>query len=115
MVIGIEYRLKENITYEVLEKNNKVVKIKFKEDGKASKIEKYTNVKVEEVYKKIYNQENINLDNCYIEDFRLLDYRRKYGISLLDNVSIKGFSAKGAFFTSERVGIDFSYASFEEK
>lgn len=74
-------------------------------------VEKYGVVPVEELYEKLHREEILHLDNCYIRDFSLNDYRLKYGLDKLSHVNIKEFSAINAFFDSDSE-TDFSSAKF---
>ncbi|MEA3316996.1 MAG: potassium channel family protein [Bacteroidota bacterium] len=56
--------------------------------------------------------ENINLDNCYIENFSLSDYRTSRELSKNTIIKLHGFSAYEAFFDS-RIETDFSNSEFD--
>lgn len=62
---------------------------------------------IEEIYKKINHNEPLNLNETFIENFSILDYKKKYGINENENVEIKEFSASNAIFYSN------SQTSFE--
>jgi hypothetical protein len=70
-------------------------------------------IDVNKVYDKIRDGLDINLDNLYVKEFSLSDYRRKNGIEKKQPVKIKGFSAREAFFESD-VSTDFAYSSFSD-
>ncbi len=84
----------------------------FDENNKRVAIYKYAVVAVDEIYGMIDRGENLHLNNCYINDFSLTDYRVSKGLD--DHVFIKliNFSAKKAFFDCD-VTTDFSYSEFE--
>jgi hypothetical protein len=68
----------------------------------------------EEVYKLIDQEKPIVLDDCYIENFSLNDYRESRKLEKKSYVKIHGFSAYNAFFDS-RLITDFSYAEFDDE
>ncbi len=82
-------------------------------DGKGEKIgsQLFGAVDSDSIYDQIKAGTKILLDNCYISEFSLSAYRRKYGLDKKELVPIKEFSAKNAFFESG-ISIDFSYSSF---
>ncbi len=53
----------------------------------------------------------IDIDNCYVEQFSLADYRDVRGIDRKDPVKIRGFSARNCFFNNNHT-IDFYHAVF---
>ncbi|WP_459195663.1 potassium channel family protein [Wukongibacter baidiensis] len=110
-ISAVEHKLTDNLTCRILEKNDEVVRIEFMEVGKPNEIKEYKNVDVEVIYKKIDNKEEINLDECYIQDFSLSDYRRDRGMDISDIIFIEGFSAQKAFFSTQSY-TDFSYVTF---
>jgi hypothetical protein len=67
----------------------------------------------DEIYKLIDEGQKINLDNCYINKFSLNEYRKLRGLDSKQVVTIKGFTARNAFFDTQSV-FDFSYAAFVE-
>lgn len=69
---------------------------------------------VADIYEKIANHEEINLDTCYLKDFSLASYRKLNGLPESAPVTLQSFSADHAFFDST-YGTDFSYSSFEGK
>ena len=72
----------------------------------------YAVVPVEDIYVKIEKGEDINLDNCYVNNFSLSKYRKNKELASNASVSIQNFSAEKAFFEAGDT-IDFSFASFE--
>jgi hypothetical protein len=64
-----------------------------------------------EIYKQINNEENLNLSQCYFKDFSLKTYRKLFQISDGAPVKLTSFQADHSFFESE-YGTDFSYAEF---
>jgi hypothetical protein len=70
-------------------------------------------IEVTGLYKLIKEGKDLNLDNFYISEFSLSNYRRVNSMDKKDYVSLKKFSAKNAFFEAKNV-TDFSYASFSD-
>lgn len=68
----------------------------------------------EEVYKLIDQEKPINLDECYLENFSLSDYRESRNLEKKSYVKIHGFTAYNAYFDS-RVITDFSFAEFDDE
>lgn len=58
-------------------------------------------VQIEEVYKKINQNEPLNLNEVFIENFSIADYKKKYGINETVNIEIIDFSAQKAIFHSD--------------
>lgn len=83
----------------------------FDENGKKAEVVKLGFVSPETVYKKIDEGADINLNNAYIQDFSLTNYRVEKGLDDSVYVELKNFSAKKAFFDCE-TKTDFSYARF---
>jgi len=72
----------------------------------------YGVIEIKALYDQIENQEEINLDNCFIRNFSLNTFRRLRILDKKEYIKIKKFSAINAFFESTHE-IDFSYAEFE--
>jgi Ion channel len=70
-------------------------------------------IEVSEIYSMIKEGKSINLDNYYISEFSLSNYRRHNNLEKKDFVELHNFSARNAFFDS-KVVTDFSYSSFSE-
>ena len=68
----------------------------------------------EEIYQLIDKEEALNLDQCYIENFSLIDYRESRKIEKKTHIKIHQFSAYNTFFDS-RVATDFSFAEFDNE
>ena len=73
---------------------------------------KYGVITFEEIITKIDAGENITLNNAYIKNFSLTDYRTEKGFDDSVFVSLKNFSAKKTFFDCDLL-TDFKYAKFE--
>ncbi len=61
-----------------------------------------------DIYNHIDKNEYLNFDHCYIKNFSITTYRRLRLLDKKEYVSIKGISAKSAFFDSN-FNIDFSF------
>ena len=70
-------------------------------------------VKAEHIYRLIDEGEPINIDQCYVEDFSLDDYRASRNMGRMSYVKINGFSAYGTFFDTQTT-TDFSYSEFAD-
>lgn len=85
----------------------------FDDEGKEMNNELFGAADVNEIYDLIKEGKDIMLDNCYISDLSLSDFRRRNNIEKKEVVTIKSFSAKNAFFESN-ICNDFSYVSFSD-
>ncbi|MCF8347109.1 MAG: potassium channel family protein [Bacteroidales bacterium] len=65
----------------------------------------------EDIYKSIDKGEPVILDDCYIENFSLAEYRRSRGLAEKEPVTLNNFSARSAYFDA-RIASDFSNAVF---
>lgn len=68
--------------------------------------------KLTDIYESINRSEPINLDSCYIRDFSLDDYKKRYSIDNNELVIISSLSAEKAFFDTSGF-IDFRLAHFQ--
>lgn len=66
----------------------------------------------ESIYALIDQGEAIQINNTYVKDFSLKEYRTLRGIEYDTSVKLKNFSAKKTFFDCD-LETDFSYAEFE--
>ncbi len=84
----------------------------FDENNKRVSIFKFGVISNEEIFERIDKGEALSLNNAYIKDLSLTDYRVSKGLD--DHVHIKliNFSAKKTFFDCD-VSTDLSYALFE--
>jgi hypothetical protein len=64
-----------------------------------------------DIYSIIEKGEELNLDNCYIEDFSLSYYRQYNGIDRKEYIKLNRFSANNSFFEAH-LATDFSFADF---
>lgn len=85
----------------------------FNEKGEEVDSAIFGAVDMKKVHALIKESKDVNLDNYYIPEFSLSDYRQHYGLDKKEPVQIKGFSAKNAFFDSKD-SIDFALASFSD-
>lgn len=58
-------------------------------------------IQIEEIYKKINRNESLNLNETFIENFSIQDYKKKYKINETDNIEIREFSARNAVFHAD--------------
>lgn len=68
----------------------------------------------EDLYFSIERSHVINLDQAYVKDFSLSDYRIQRMIPLNQKINIKGWSSKSAFYDCD-AHIDFSSAIIEDE
>ena len=64
------------------------------------------------IFKLIDEGKNILLDNCYVENFSLTDYRTSRNLDKKSIIKLHGFSAFNTYFDS-RIETDFSNAEFD--
>lgn len=84
----------------------------FDENNKKASVFKYGVISATEIYKKIEANESLNLNNAYIKNFSLVDYRTNKGLDDHVHITLKDFSAKKTFFDCDII-TDFSYAEFQ--
>jgi hypothetical protein len=70
-------------------------------------------IEIAQVYKLIREEQELNLDNFYMSEFSLTNYRRVNEQEKKDFVPLKKFTARNAFFEAKNF-TDFSYASFSD-
>jgi hypothetical protein len=80
-------------------------------DGHSEYIEMLGYIDDNWIFDRIEKKESLVLDNCYIEDLSLADYRFRKGLDTKHPVKINGFSANSAFFNN-KTQVDLSYAEF---
>lgn len=68
-------------------------------------------VEVETIYDWLDRNAGINLDNCYIKDFSVSEYRRIRKLDVKEKIVIPSFSAEFAFFDCDAF-TDFSHIHF---
>ncbi len=83
----------------------------FDSRGKKINVVEYGYKTREEIFKLIESQ-NLNLNNCYVNNFSLSEYRKVSHLSSNEPVSFVAFSAKNSFFDCDHT-TDFSFASFQ--
>ncbi|MCF8224824.1 MAG: hypothetical protein K9J30_02980 [Bacteroidales bacterium] len=66
----------------------------------------------EDIYKAIEAGDDINLDECYIENFSLSLFRKSRKLKGETEITLNNFSARGTFFDS-KIATDFSLAHFK--
>jgi hypothetical protein len=83
----------------------------FDENGKKAEVFKYGVLKAEDIYSKIEKGEPLRLNNAYIKNFSLTNYRTEKGLDDEVLITLHDFSAKKAFFDCD-IETDFSYGEF---
>ena len=68
-------------------------------------------VTANEIYSKIKNNEPINIDDCFVENFSIKQYRKLNKLDNSERVKLNKFSAIGAVFEAQQV-TDFSNVEF---
>lgn len=68
-------------------------------------------VDVEKIYHWLDARRDINLNNCYIKNFSISEYRRTRGMDERARIEVKSFIAENAFFDCDAY-TDFSYVTF---
>lgn len=76
-------------------------------------VELLGHLETDKIYERIENEEDINLDYCYVNNFSLSIYRDNRNLDKKTYVSLSSFSAQNAFFDS-KFGVDFSFAHFRD-
>jgi len=74
-------------------------------------ITEYGVISTNDIYNKIYHNQALNFDKCYINNFSLRDYKKRFSIEEHEHVNLHNFSAKHAFFEADEV-INFTMACF---
>jgi len=94
--------------------DNSILVSFFDNDGKLIEKLTFAEISAIEIYKKIENKESINIDNCFIEDFSLTQYRKYANLKENEKIIINKFSAANSFFynSNEENNIDFSNSEF---
>jgi hypothetical protein len=82
-------------------------------DGEEMGTELFGAVDTAEVYKLIKEGKDLNLDNFFISEFSLTNYRRHNGLEKKEFVPLSKFSARNAFFEAKNC-TDFSYSTFSD-
>jgi len=85
----------------------------YDKEGKVVDTELFGAIETKSLYELVKEGKDIVLDNFYVSDFSLSDFRRHNEVEKKSVVPIKGFSAKNTFFES-RICNDFSHASFSD-
>ncbi|MEQ8323555.1 MAG: potassium channel family protein [Vicingaceae bacterium] len=78
-------------------------------NNKPLDIRHYGVLEKEQLYDLIFSRNKINLDDCYVKDFSLSEYRRSKGLINDQHVELLDLSARRSFFDADHE-IDFSYA-----
>jgi hypothetical protein len=80
--------------------------------GKRIETVDYGLMSSQQVYELIAAKKNINLNQCYIHNFSLSEYRKLHGLKERSPIHLLNFTADKAFFDCETI-VDFSYAEFD--
>ena len=83
-------------------------------DRKLISRKRYGYMDANEVYQSIKSSSQVNLNNCYITNFSIADYKKKNGLDELAEVVVNEFSAINAFFDCD-LKTDFSYLQFNKE
>ncbi len=83
----------------------------FDENNKKVCIHKFGVISNEEIFERIDKGEDLSLNNAYIKNFSLTDYRVNKGLDDSVYIKLMNLSAKKTFFDCD-VTNDFSYAEF---
>ena len=84
----------------------------FNDSGKKIEVLEYAWMDKNEIFRLIENEQDINLNNCYVKDFSLSEYRNSKGLSERSVIKLQSFSARRTFFDCD-TEIDFSYSEFD--
>jgi hypothetical protein len=84
----------------------------FDESDKKVMVFKYGVISNEEIFARIDAGEDLSLNNAYVLNFSLTDYRVSKGLDDSVHIPLKNFSAKKTFFDCD-ITNDLSYARFE--
>ena len=84
----------------------------FDDSNKKVMVFRYGVITAAEIFEKIDKGEDMHLNNAYVSNFSLTDYRVSKGLDDSVHIPLKNFSAKKSFFDCDILN-DFSYARFE--
>ena len=73
----------------------------------------FAEISTEEIYNKIENNEPININNCFVENFSLSDYKKQRNLKSDDKVVFNEFSAVNSFFYNFKQGTDIDFSNSE--
>ncbi len=96
-------------------KANKTVEITFiKNNDEIDKV-LLAYITADKVYKKIDDEVNICIDDCYISNFSIADYRQSRNKNSNELIDIHNFSANNTIFDNSNGGgvLDFSFLNFK--
>lgn len=85
----------------------------YGQDGEQLGSELFGVIEPADIYRMIDEGKNLKLDNFYINEFSLSNYRRHHEMDRKAIVELKNFSAQNAFFESKNA-TDFSFSSFSD-
>jgi len=84
----------------------------FNRNHKILYAEEYGVVEINECYEKLKSSGIVHMDNCYVKNFSISDYKNKFGLEKMQIIQFQQFSAINAFFESDDY-TDFSNAEFD--
>ena len=91
---------------------SKTVVVKAFEENKLVSKTRYGFISKEEVYARLKQGLDINLDRCYVKDFSISEYKKSIDFEDLTHITLNNFSAQNAFFDCT-LRTDFSYIDFK--
>lgn len=92
--------------------NSKAVIKFYNKNNRLLYTESFGVLDVQECYKDIQEGRALNINNCYLRNFSIENYRQQNKVGKLDKVTIHNLTAVNAFFDSD-VLTDFSFVKFE--
>lgn len=92
---------------------DKTARISFR-DATKNLIEKVKKpvVSADYLFTLINAGDQINIEGCFVQNFSILDYRRKYGLSEKEPVKLVNFNASNSLFEADKK-VDFKSVIFE--
>jgi hypothetical protein len=112
-LLRFDVELADKPSGEGLTKNTQTATIIFYDENN-KRVSSYTLqvIAKEDIYARIDKAEGLLLNNSYIKDFSLSEYRRSRNLDEHTPIKLHNFSAKKTFFDCD-LETDFSYAEFE--
>lgn len=69
-------------------------------------------VTADQLYEMIHAGDEINIEGCFVQNFSILDYRKKYDLSESELVSLVNFNAANSLFEADKT-VNFKSVLFE--
>ena len=96
-------------------KCNKTAIVNKKINGRLVNTSKYGVVENIDLYKTIEEKQPVNIDQCYVKDFELQEYRKIHKLDDDIPIVLKNFSARNTFFEGiKSSGFPYAYFAGEE-